>query len=327
MNLPKWLPNGDAVVRWDWYALHGFPSAELYAQCTDVTVAGSDDSVSVEALALKSYSVINPPIYPTRSGNGGLVYRNPRGNNRGKFFMTGPDCIGGITGNCCDVANYAYGAGYGSCQNTGTSAGEPPSGADVSGGGAPTPAPTPSSNPCVLYNVVSGDSLSSIAADFSAKQCSVTAAAIAEFNMVANTDAIDVGETYNIPCPGNCCTDNSCVAGQQGGINNKADDPIEQATQDAKDRVGSLSVAVGLLSTVAVGLLAVIVKSRRGTSAGSTGSWLSSNAAGPPAAASTAGSAPPPLPPKPNAKPTRFSKNPEVGGDSAINLKVEASMV
>jgi hypothetical protein len=29
-TLPTWLPGGEAIVRWDWYALHVFPSVEFY---------------------------------------------------------------------------------------------------------------------------------------------------------------------------------------------------------------------------------------------------------------------------------------------------------
>ena len=27
VNIPKWLPNGRYIVRWDWYAIHGERSA------------------------------------------------------------------------------------------------------------------------------------------------------------------------------------------------------------------------------------------------------------------------------------------------------------
>lgn len=335
VNLPKWLPDGVAVVRWDWYALHTFPGAELYAQCTDIEVTGSDGTVTIAKLNELSYDVMG--IYPTRSGTGNKKYRNPRGNNRPKFFMTGPDCIGGITGNCCDVANYQYGAAYTSCQNTGTSLGESPAaGQVVGGGGAPpaggalTPAPTPASNPCVLHNVVEGETLTSIAADYSAKQCAVSAQDIRAFNMIQGNMNADPGETYTIPCPGNCCTDNSCVAGQASGLNNKFLDPVAQATKDANDSAKSYEIAVGLLSTVVVALLAVIVRGRRlGTLAPSwMGSGAAASPAAPPAPSSAASGAavPPPLPPK-NAQPAGFSKHPEVGGESAINLKVEANSV
>ena len=74
VKIPKWLPNGVVVVRWDWYALHQWPSAELYAQCTDATIKGSDGSATVADLAALSYTVINPAIYPSRSGAGAMQY-------------------------------------------------------------------------------------------------------------------------------------------------------------------------------------------------------------------------------------------------------------
>jgi hypothetical protein len=120
VNVPNWLPNGQAVVRWDWYALHTFPSVEFYSQCIDVTVTGSDGTKTVAQLAEESYSVISPPIYPANGQGGG--FRN--GFDRSApWFMTGPDCIKGITGNCCDVSDYAYGKRYSDCANTGTSTG------------------------------------------------------------------------------------------------------------------------------------------------------------------------------------------------------------
>ena len=35
VNVPKWLPNGQAVVRWDWYALHTFPSSSTRSVSCD----------------------------------------------------------------------------------------------------------------------------------------------------------------------------------------------------------------------------------------------------------------------------------------------------
>lgn len=40
--IPSYLPSGDHVIfRWEWYALHVYPTVEYYAQCVDATMAGS----------------------------------------------------------------------------------------------------------------------------------------------------------------------------------------------------------------------------------------------------------------------------------------------
>lgn len=42
ITLPSWLPTGDAIFRWEWYALHVRSGGriEYYSQCIDVTVTG-----------------------------------------------------------------------------------------------------------------------------------------------------------------------------------------------------------------------------------------------------------------------------------------------
>jgi len=40
--IPSYLPSGDHVIfRWEWYALHVYPTVEYYAQCVDATISGS----------------------------------------------------------------------------------------------------------------------------------------------------------------------------------------------------------------------------------------------------------------------------------------------
>ena len=248
--------------------------------------------------------------------------------------MTGPACIGGVEGNCCDIKKYSYGKSYADCAALGVFGTAPGGGAATpGGGGAATPPPT-SSNPCVTYSVARGDTLGSIAADFTGKtpSCAVTAQAIADFNMVADMNTIDVGETYNIPCPGNCCTDNSCTAslvgGSGGAANGKVPDgnggfrpmtDLEKARADADAKSstnGKLSTAVGLLATTVVALLAFIYRSKRVEGGAlmraeaAVLSWMPSSGA-----ATT--------PPLPTTK--RMSQNP--GNDSALNLKSAAGTI
>jgi hypothetical protein len=184
----------------------------------------------------------------------------------------------------------------------------------------------------VTYSVARGDTLSSIAADFTGKtpSCAVTAQAIADFNMVADMNTIDVGETYNIPCPGNCCTDNSCTAslvGGPGGANGNVPDgnggfrpmtDLEKARADADAKSstnGKLSTAVGLLATTVVALLAFIYRSKRVEG----GALMRAEAAVLSWMPSSGGAAAPPLPTK------RMSQNP--GNDSALNLKSAAGTI
>jgi hypothetical protein len=40
--IPSYLPSGDHVIfRWEWYALHVYPTVEYYSQCVDATMSGS----------------------------------------------------------------------------------------------------------------------------------------------------------------------------------------------------------------------------------------------------------------------------------------------
>lgn len=39
--IPSYLPPGDHVIfRWEWYALHAFPTVEFYVNCVDATITG-----------------------------------------------------------------------------------------------------------------------------------------------------------------------------------------------------------------------------------------------------------------------------------------------
>jgi hypothetical protein len=276
VNLPSWLPAGVAVVRWDWYALHVFPTVEFYSQCVDVTIVTTNpDPISLTELATKSYSIISPPVYPAdgRSGD----YRNAF-DQRNPWFMTGPDCIDGVTGNCCDTSLYAYGKSYGDCASTGTSVvGD----ASTYPGTAPTKAPTTPTvgSMCVVYIVVSGDTLEGIAAQKRAAGCEVTASKIADFNSLSVTarDSIEIGDNFIIPCPDNCCTDSSCDAqdAEKAAAASSATKAAVEAAKrettatplesgDGAAALGGYKAAVGVLAALVVVLLgAVFVLYRR----------------------------------------------------------------
>jgi len=105
VTLPSWLPAGDVVLRWDWYALHVWPgNVEFYTQCVDGVIS-STSTVKPDSIA--AYSIIKPPIYPSEFKTG---FRNPYDGSA--WFMAGPKCAAGVTGNCCDLTTYKAGTGY-----------------------------------------------------------------------------------------------------------------------------------------------------------------------------------------------------------------------
>jgi len=92
INLPSWLPNGQAVLRWGWYALHQVQSIEFYSQCADVRITNS--RVSSLPSNVVTYPLINPPIFPLASQNG--EYPNRFGNAASNSWMVGPPCAGDL---------------------------------------------------------------------------------------------------------------------------------------------------------------------------------------------------------------------------------------
>lgn len=94
IDIPDWLPAGQVVVRWDWYALHVHPSVEFYSQCYDAMVTGSNGAQA----NLYTYKINNPDLYPS-SANVAPGYRNAF--NAGEQYMTGPPCALGFDKNDC----------------------------------------------------------------------------------------------------------------------------------------------------------------------------------------------------------------------------------
>ncbi|GMH53104.1 hypothetical protein TrRE_jg126, partial [Triparma retinervis] len=101
--LPSWLPPGDAVLRWDWSALHTYPNVEFYSQCSDILISSVS---SFSPSDLGGYSIVSPPIYPP-SGVAGVGFRNPF-DPQSDQFVTGPPCAMGYTGNGCDLTNLHF---------------------------------------------------------------------------------------------------------------------------------------------------------------------------------------------------------------------------
>jgi len=86
IELPSWLPAGNAVIRWEWYALHVRPTIEFYAQCADVVV---ESASTLTAADLPSYTVY-PWVIP-ENAEIGVGYRDAY-NDNAEQYVTGPPC-------------------------------------------------------------------------------------------------------------------------------------------------------------------------------------------------------------------------------------------
>jgi len=197
INLPSWLPGGRAVLRWDWYALHVFPTVEFYSQCADVTIVAGADEVDISTLV--TYPIINPALYPA-DGNSGVGYRNPFANT--EQYMTGPPCANGFNGNDCSLTSDAT-TGYidvGDITPVAEPTPEP-----TNQGDTPTHDPTYASE-CETYQVVDGDTISAIADAYTNNGMEVTWEEICEFNELLDCNVIDIGDDLMIPCDSCGCT-------------------------------------------------------------------------------------------------------------------------
>merc|ERR1712083_603967 len=98
IDIPQWLPAGQVVIRWDWYALHQHPNVEFYSQCFDAMVLGSNP----QRADIYAYTINNPNVYPA-TANEGVGYRNAFNGNE-EQYMTGPPCALGFDGNDCAMS-------------------------------------------------------------------------------------------------------------------------------------------------------------------------------------------------------------------------------
>jgi len=203
VKIPSFLKNGHAVFRWDWYALHIFPSAEFYSQCFDAMVTGGQAGLPAN---LNQYKLIGPPLYPANANvllpSGVKSYRNPFG---GDFFMTGPPCAQSMTDNNCAMTQKGS-KGFLDIGTTGT-------GGNTGGTAPVTPAPvtantgnTPITTYCETHKVVSGDTLSAIADSYKAQNKVVTWQEICSYNSLpSGCDALSIGDDLIIPYKGSKC--------------------------------------------------------------------------------------------------------------------------
>ena len=142
--------------------------------------------------SITAYSIIEPPIYPPNGRAG--EYRNPFGNGKDigdpGFFVTGPACARGFTLNDCVLS--ADGGNGGELAPP-----DPGAGGGIGGG---TGGGVPSAPVCteVTYTIVTGDTLTSIAAAHPSQ--GVDWKQICDANVLADCDSLAVGAVLTIPC-------------------------------------------------------------------------------------------------------------------------------
>jgi len=212
ITLPSWLKNGQAVFRWDWYALHVWPSAEFYSQCFDATVSGGQASLPGD---LNQYKLNNRPgsLYPANANeqlaSGARGYRNPFPGGS-DFYMTGPPCAKSYSENNCALT--AKGTpGYLEIGATGSNSG------GNSGNSGNSGNLTPAKQPCLTHKVVQGDTMSGIAKAYTDQGKMVTWEEICAYNNYPDCNAILVGDDLVIPFKGSACDpDNDGSAAEVG---------------------------------------------------------------------------------------------------------------
>jgi len=210
IDLPSWLPGGRAVLRWDWTALHVYPTVEFYAQCADVTIVAGAGEVDISTLV--TYPIINPAVYPA-DGNSGVGYRNPFANT--EQYMTGPPCANGYSSNSCELTQdgttgFIYVGDITPVQS--------PTNEPSNAGDTPTEEPTYASI-CETYEVGDGDTISSIATSYTDNGMAVTWDEICTFNELEDCDVIDIGDDLMIPCDSCGCTIGGLVIGSSSKSN------------------------------------------------------------------------------------------------------------
>jgi len=176
LELPSWLPAGNAVLRWGWYALHVRPSIEFYSQCVDVTIANTRTGNAVKAITdIKTYPLINPPVFPLNANNN--EYPNRFGPPADSNWMVGPACADGIDSQTNQCHYTAVGTqGHIDVGSTGNGA----------NGGTATAAPTNTETP----DTVTG-----------------------EIGFRCGTDWTNANSKCGTPCPAG--NDNECSSGER----------------------------------------------------------------------------------------------------------------
>lgn len=133
MMIPSYLPSCDnCIMRYEWYALHVWPTIELYIDCIDVKIIGSSSG------RLPTPQVTIPGHLPLNGGSrSSPKYRNEYDSSIA-FFFTGP-AVATLSGS----GGSGGSGGGGSSTPSGGGGSSTPSG----GGGSSTPSGGGSSTP------------------------------------------------------------------------------------------------------------------------------------------------------------------------------------
>jgi len=177
IDIPSVLPAGRAILRWDWKALHVYPTIEFYVQCADIVMESSSTNAFSE---FNSFRIIDPPIYPA-SGDDAPGFRNPwsgSGSSEGQrdFFVTGPACIDVSLNRCELTSDWTRGyTGFGGEQ------GDPPN------------------SECLKILVNETDTPASITAQADALGSKATWEEICNMNGLPDCNTLVVGDELVIP--------------------------------------------------------------------------------------------------------------------------------
>ena len=207
VDLPPWLPGGAAIMRWDWYGVHGGPNnPEFYVQCVDIDITPTASAVTPADITAK---------FP-------IIGAYPR---RGYVGMTGPACADKeSTLNNCALTKDSTMPVPGGTITPGSGGGTPPGDTDGGGGGGDSGGGNdggddgrdePEGCSAVQYTVEEGDTLTSIAAAHPEQQ--IVWSQICSTNDLANCDNITVGMVLTIPCDPMLPSESAQSTGGGGG--------------------------------------------------------------------------------------------------------------
>merc|ERR1719436_1633596 len=197
ITVPAVLPAGPAILRWDQYALHQGSFIEWYCQCADISVISSSDRAWE---GFNSFSIINPPVYPSGPSSPPGFRRSTSVMSDADFYMTGPACVDDSLNQCGLTAqgtrgytgfgggDVSAGGGSGGSVTTPTTAAAPsstpaPSSTTIPPTGAPwtppSPSPLPAPAPAGAPSCVPSEAIYASLADFCATAPSVVGSCLA----------------------------------------------------------------------------------------------------------------------------------------------------
>jgi len=238
--LPDWLPRGQAILRWDWIALHA-SLPEYFVQCADVEITPTSQELSLDSII--TYSIIQPALYPADFDEG-VGFRNP--HDAGEQYVTGPACaIEQVKNECGSTAEGTTGNIEVPITITTPS---PTTPGDTS---APTYEPTNKAE-CEIYIVTQGDTLNDIAIAYTQQGMPVTADEICEFNRLPDCDDIWPGSDLSIPCA-------TCGCGQCCACTEEEEEVSMLSSSSVPDSVVGFLISIGVLCIILLGAILFIL--------------------------------------------------------------------